>query len=117
MFIRTSLVLAAACVLALKRDEESPAGFHLSAVDWDEVQGQFDHPIELATKDFSKENPHMENQILDEALREEHELDVDREAFVKNMAVLRDEAFAQVVTGHSKQSEGDLVPKLRKIIV
>jgi hypothetical protein len=111
MFVRAALLSITSLVSAIKQDQSG------DPTDWDFVEGKFQHPIQMESKDFTQENPHMEQAILDEANRESNEFELDRSVFVKNMAELREEAFSQLATGRSLKGSPDneLVPKLRKI--
>ena len=114
MQFRGLFVLASAVAVNALKDEPE-TGLHLAALDWDQIEKGGEHDIQMETKDFTVENPHVEQQVLDETKREGIELEQDRAAFVKQMVELRDKAFAQLEQGHMHETNTQFVPKLRKI--
>lgn len=116
MYSRSLFVLAAACAvhtaLAVK---EAPDALKFNVMDWDQVEKAGAHSIDLETRDFTAENPHVEQAVLDESERETGEFERDRASFLKQMVDLKEKAFSQISQGRVHDPKTKFSPQLRKI--
>jgi hypothetical protein len=114
MYFRALIALVAVNTVSALGDE-AQTDLHFAELDWDDVEKHGGHEIQMDSKDFTNENPHVEQAIIDEGKRETGELELDRSHFVKDMADMRTKVFAQVDAGHLHDIKAHFKPQLRKI--
>ena len=115
IFVRCIVTLVAGAVALRKDEKQSPPPFPV--IDWDKIEKHHKQkPIKFESKDFTLENPHVEQAILDEGKRDAEELDLDRNLFVKHMMEFRDEVAKEITSGTSKlNTQKEFVPRIKKI--
>lgn len=109
-------VLIVSSVMGIRQDKHAEPEPAFPVIDWDQIEKEHNKPIQFESKDFTVENPHVEQAIIDEGQREAKELTVDRNSFVKQMMEFKQEAASELVNGHSKLSTvQEYVPRLKKL--